>query len=375
MMPRVCLPTQTTVFGLTGMSPDYCLVVVGANMGVSRMTKEHIGIASALHLPMIVVVTKTDLAPKKVFRSTMNALTRALKAARKMPYVMHHARHCLAPGVPLALTTSTCLSTRPFYRFLVRTGADVPTAVEAISAERIAPVMCVSNVTGEGLDNVRSVLRSVPSRAAREAVKNEEKRAKREAKEAKKAAKAAAKAAKRAAEAAAAKAAAGDTSASSSAPDAATVDGADAATTTTAAAAVAGGGGGAGGAAGATAVSDKAASSAPAPAPATSAAAAKAEGDGGEMTIDSVFQVPGVGCVVAGMVLRGTIKIGSTMMLGPSSTGEFQPVTVRSIHVKQAKAAQRAAHTSTTCHIAHVPCSLLLVTPPTRCTTRTWRRL
>lgn len=262
----------------------------------------------------------------------------------------------------------------PLHRFLVRTGADVPTAVEAISAERIAPVMCVSNVTGEGLDNVRSVLRSVPSRAAREAVKNEEKRAKREAKEAKKAAKAAAKAAKKAAEAAAAKAAAGDTSASSSAPDAATVDGADAATTATAAAAVAGGGGGAGGAAGATAVSDKAASSAPAPAPAP-ATGAKAEGDGGEMTIDSVFQVPGVGCVVAGMVLRGTIKIGSTMMLGPSSTGEFQPVTVRSIHVKQAKAAQRAAHTSTTCRIAHVRCSLLLVTPPTRCTTRTWRRL
>lgn len=93
----VCLHIQTTVFGLTGMSPDYCLVVVGANMGVSRMTKEHIGIASALHLPMIVVVTKTDLAPKKVFRSTMNALTRALKAARKMPYV-------IAPRAPLPCT-------------------------------------------------------------------------------------------------------------------------------------------------------------------------------------------------------------------------------------------------------------------------------
>lgn len=31
---------KTTIFGLTGMLPDYGLVVIGANMGISRMTKE-----------------------------------------------------------------------------------------------------------------------------------------------------------------------------------------------------------------------------------------------------------------------------------------------------------------------------------------------
>jgi len=79
--------SQTTVFGLTGMLPDYGLVVVGANMGVSMMTKEHIGIAAALRLPMMVVVTKIDLAPKKVFKRTLSAVGRALKACGRKAYV------------------------------------------------------------------------------------------------------------------------------------------------------------------------------------------------------------------------------------------------------------------------------------------------
>lgn len=39
---------KTTVFGLTGQLPDYASLVLGANMGVQRMTKEHLGIALAL---------------------------------------------------------------------------------------------------------------------------------------------------------------------------------------------------------------------------------------------------------------------------------------------------------------------------------------
>ncbi len=34
---------RTTVFGLTSQSPDYATLVIGANMGVQRMTKEHLG--------------------------------------------------------------------------------------------------------------------------------------------------------------------------------------------------------------------------------------------------------------------------------------------------------------------------------------------
>jgi len=33
------------MFGLVGLIPDYAVIIVGANMGVSKMTREHLGIA------------------------------------------------------------------------------------------------------------------------------------------------------------------------------------------------------------------------------------------------------------------------------------------------------------------------------------------
>lgn len=54
------------MFGLVGLMPDYCMVIVGANMGVSRMTKEHLGITIALKIPLFIVITKIDIAPKTV---------------------------------------------------------------------------------------------------------------------------------------------------------------------------------------------------------------------------------------------------------------------------------------------------------------------
>ena len=51
---------KTTLFGLTGLMPDYCMLVVGSNMGVQVMTREHISIACALNIPMFVAVTKVN---------------------------------------------------------------------------------------------------------------------------------------------------------------------------------------------------------------------------------------------------------------------------------------------------------------------------
>ncbi|CAK69640.1 unnamed protein product (macronuclear) [Paramecium tetraurelia] len=36
---------KTTIFGLVAMIPDYSLIIVGANMGVSKMTREHLGVS------------------------------------------------------------------------------------------------------------------------------------------------------------------------------------------------------------------------------------------------------------------------------------------------------------------------------------------
>lgn len=46
------------------MLPDFAMLLVGANMGVQLMTKEHISIACALQIPIVVVLTKVDIAPQ-----------------------------------------------------------------------------------------------------------------------------------------------------------------------------------------------------------------------------------------------------------------------------------------------------------------------
>lgn len=55
------------MFGLVGLLPDYSMIIVGANMGVSRMTKEHLGISLALKVPIFIVITKIDIAPQNVY--------------------------------------------------------------------------------------------------------------------------------------------------------------------------------------------------------------------------------------------------------------------------------------------------------------------
>lgn len=52
-----------------------------------------------------------------------------------------------------------------------------------------------------------------------------------------------------------------------------------------------------------------------------------------EFCIDEIFQVEGVGTVVNGIVLRGTISVGDVLVLGPFPRGEFVRIRVSSIHV------------------------------------------
>ena len=70
---------KTTVFGANCCSLDYIILLVGANMGVSRMTREHLLLTFILKLPFIVVVTKTDIAPESVLENTISDIEKIIK--------------------------------------------------------------------------------------------------------------------------------------------------------------------------------------------------------------------------------------------------------------------------------------------------------
>lgn len=70
---------KTTINGLTGLTPDFGCVVVGANMGLQKMTKEHIGLCLFLKIPFFIIVTKIDLAPENKYSETLDELKKLLK--------------------------------------------------------------------------------------------------------------------------------------------------------------------------------------------------------------------------------------------------------------------------------------------------------
>ncbi|TVY49050.1 GTP-binding protein [Lachnellula occidentalis] len=124
---------RTTVFGLLSSSPNYCLLMVAANNGLIGMSKEHLGIALALNVPVMVVITKIDICPPQILEQTVQQITRILKSpgARKIPVFIKNREEC------------------------------INTATQFVS-QRICPVFQVSNVTGESLDLVRTFLNILP---------------------------------------------------------------------------------------------------------------------------------------------------------------------------------------------------------------------
>ncbi len=72
---------KTTIVGMVGMVPEYTLIVVGANSGLSKMTKEHLGIALALEIPFFIVITKIDMVDRETIKKTIFEIKKILKAS------------------------------------------------------------------------------------------------------------------------------------------------------------------------------------------------------------------------------------------------------------------------------------------------------
>jgi elongation factor 1-alpha len=61
---------KTTLYGILGSFVDYGVIVIGSNMGVNRITEEHLSILLYLRLPIMIILTKIDMTPKEVYEKT-----------------------------------------------------------------------------------------------------------------------------------------------------------------------------------------------------------------------------------------------------------------------------------------------------------------
>jgi len=127
---------RTTLFGLTGVLPDYAMMVIDSNRGgVRGMTREHLTVVLSLKVPLFVVITKVDMSTEKLIQSTLDDVMMLLKrqGVQKVPFV-------------------------------VRSEADVLTACRNIAGNRVTPIFLTSAVSGDSLDLVRLFLNHVPTR-------------------------------------------------------------------------------------------------------------------------------------------------------------------------------------------------------------------
>jgi len=117
---------KTTVCGLTGYSPHRAMLVVSANSGIAGTTREHLHLALALKVPLLVVVTKIDLTSATTLRNTLLTLETMLRDQQPLRVV------------------------------------DEPSAAAAAQADgALVPIFSVSSVTGAGLPLLKKYLHAL----------------------------------------------------------------------------------------------------------------------------------------------------------------------------------------------------------------------
>ena len=119
---------KTTMYGVSALMPHYAIILIGANMGVQRMTKEHIGIVVSLGIPFFVVFTKIDIAPKEKKEKTISTVTSLLKTGLQK------------------------------IAFNVKSSSDATFAAKGIADGNLVPIFQISTVTDEGVNDLKTFL-------------------------------------------------------------------------------------------------------------------------------------------------------------------------------------------------------------------------
>ncbi|MPC14095.1 GTP-binding protein 1 [Portunus trituberculatus] len=180
---------KTTVFGMTGHLPDFTMLMVGANAGVVGMTKEHLGLALALNVPVFVIVTKIDMCPPNVLQDTLKLLHKILKSAgcRKVPLLVRNPEDVVVSATNFVSESITTVK-YGWRRVLLWFEGDTSTSDLSATHERqfngnygltpsggqnaypsvdmalLCPIFQVSNVSGENLDLLTMFLNLLSSR-------------------------------------------------------------------------------------------------------------------------------------------------------------------------------------------------------------------
>ncbi len=128
---------KTTLYGLTGLFPDYGILIVSANRGILPMTKEHLGIYLYLKIPFIILVTRIDITPQNIYESTIKNITKILKKYKRRATIIEN--------------------------FQNKNNID-KIAMELKANPYLTPIVSVSNKTGHNIDTTKYLISKLEAR-------------------------------------------------------------------------------------------------------------------------------------------------------------------------------------------------------------------
>lgn len=130
---------KTTVYGITGLFPDYGFVIIGANTGITKLTREHLELLLHLGIPTTVVITKIDYAPKHIYERLKKQVDKLLSKYGKKSF-------------HIAGEFSDKLTGDYIETFFNR--------------KKVIPVTSISNKTGENINNLHKIIYNIkPNKA------------------------------------------------------------------------------------------------------------------------------------------------------------------------------------------------------------------
>jgi GTPase len=124
---------KTTVFGITGMFPDRGIIVIGANTGITKLTREHIGIMLYTNIPFMIIITKIDMAPDGIYEDLKKSIKKLFQKN--------------APNLT------------PYY-----IESDIDVINHNHINNTIVPIISVSNKNGYMIDNLHRIIYNIPQR-------------------------------------------------------------------------------------------------------------------------------------------------------------------------------------------------------------------
>lgn len=189
---------KTTLHGLIGRRPDLCIVCVSATTGLNSITTEHLGVCMYLNVPLVIVITKEDCVARATFvkpkakakaaakarnsygttEATSNdeSISNAVPAEDSITSGTADAISRLVASVQEVLAGSQRQSKlitndAELVQHLLQTGesstnmSGATTGSTSAPFKATVPIFTVSNVTGKGMQLLRSFLFQLPAHA------------------------------------------------------------------------------------------------------------------------------------------------------------------------------------------------------------------